>query len=415
MTLSFIIRKVLSYNVIGYFFLMATTIYLSRETSPEIVGVSVTLIAIVEIIALINDFSAGQQFIQNYRDDDNPTTAFVFQIIVGSIFCIVCLTVGFLFFSEYIWQLIFLMLFKLMSIIFAINSAKLYLESAFSYEAKVNICLTLFSCLASVVVLYFSSDKVWSLLALYALPKLSSLICAIYFPIKLDRDVSLKKCFRYVVQGLPLLVTNGVQRLKVHIERILFSKAFGVTELGYYTRARTFTDTLPALSFGTNRNIILTNLINTDWNFCLYNKMLKFDLFITLIVLLFVNVFIVEIVTLVLGSEWLGLIIYIGPMSLFVVTNQIVNYEKVVLLSKKKNIALYKFSIFELLATVLCFYIGGVIFLNIFLVIYILIFLLSVFALYLSIFWGSNQMVVKGVLTATAITSFLYSIKIFIL
>lgn len=414
MTISFIIRKILSYNVIGYLFLMATTIFLSRETSPEIVGLSVTLIAAVEIIALINDFSAGQQFIQNYRDDDNPTSAFVFQILVGIAFCAICLIFGFIFFPEYIWHLVFLMLFKLMSIVFAINSAKLYLESAFSFEAKVNICLTVLSCIISIASLYCINEKIWSLLALYAVPKLSSVICAIYFPIQLDRKFSIKRSFIYATKGLPLLVSNGVQRLKVHIERIIFSQAFGIVQLGYYTRARTFTDTLPSLSFGTNRNIILTNLINSEWDFSFYNKIIKFDFIITLFVLLLVNVFSVEIVTLVLGNEWIDLVNYFEPLSLLVLANQMINYEKIVLLSKKENNILYKFSIFELTVTVLCFFVGGVIFFNILLLMYTLVFLLSISALYLSFFWGSNQIIVKGVLVTTGLLSLLCFFKMLI-
>jgi O-antigen/teichoic acid export membrane protein len=390
-----IIKKVFSYNILNFAVLMVTTIYISRSTLPSVVGASVAMIATAEVIALINDVSIGQQYMQNFKKIANANTAASLQILVAILFFILCLFCGFLIFPEHIEIFLFISLGKFISILYSINSAKIYILKLFSLEARINLLLTILSCFLSISVSILFDMYLLALAILYVIPKFSSLFAVKYAPLKAKFRFDSEEIKLYFTGGGALLISNGAQRLRSQLEKILFGYFFGSTELGMSTRGRTFTDTLPSLTFNTTRNIIFTSLIEKTECYRLYKRLLALDVLVIGAMLITLNVFSLEIVLLVLGENWKDSVRYIPSLSLLSMISLFINYERIVVLAKGKNINLSFFSIFEVLATLVSFLIFGYLFDDSVNVILLLCILLSLIGFFLTVQVGSNELLPK--------------------
>lgn len=352
------LKTVFGFNVLRFFVLTTTTILLSRMATPELIGTYVLLIAVIEFISSLNDLSLGQQVIQDKNKQAYLSEAFGIQILISLVTFSLVVFAGIMFFTEHIIFLLLMVFGKCFSIMFSIHSSVIYLEGKFAGEARISFFLTLASCLASLLVAIISDEIFFALAVLYFLPLLSSYVLSLQYKIVIKPSVSVKSFGYFFKEGKHLFGGNSFMRLKVHVERFLVSSFFGVGSLGVLVRAKTFTDTLPSLFFGSFRNIALTAAVGSSspgdkkFNFLF---LVGFFCSLALLVMLVFNANVV--VTFLLGDGWGEAVQFIYPAALLALYDYIANFEKVALIAKSKNSMLTVISVceFSILSLVMFF------------------------------------------------------------
>ena len=337
-------------NVVRFAFFIIVTIILSGMTTPAVVGVYASYVALVELLSLFNDISLGQQVIQCKQKRERLSEAFFVQIMIFIIILIFSIGVVCLIDSKYKYVLSIMAASKLVAVLFSIHSAKLYIDSKFVEEAWCNLLLTVLAGLFGIAIAFYLGDVLLAFTVLYSVPQLSSFYLSFKFNVKIQPVFSIEALRLFWEDGVSLFVNNGFLRVKIHIERLLFSFFWGVDDLGSITRARTFTETLPSLLYNSVKNVLFTSLVESKLSNSVkkgYVKTYYVVLIISSLFLIGVNIAGEDIVYFLLGNAWGEIVSYIYPVSMLSILGIIYNFEKLYLLSLGKNSLLLKLTIFE--------------------------------------------------------------------
>lgn len=296
----------------------AISIVLARILSPSEFGI----IGMVTIFMLLSEVVINSGFVQALiqkqdRTDEDFSTVFYFNLLVGGILYLI-LFFGAKYISAFYETPILVDIIKVLALCFILNSfvvvhrSKLLIKLDFKSQALIGLSGTIIS---GIIGIYFAlkGHGVWSLVYKSLVFSVINLILlnliVRWIPTRKFSYDSFKQLFKF---SSKLLISGVYGVIFQNIYMVFIGKYFEKQDLGYYTRARQFTD----ISSGLLANILtsvtfplLCNLQN-DPNEALklFKKTITITFFLIVPSMTLLAVLSEPIVVLLLTEKWLPIV-----------------------------------------------------------------------------------------------------------
>lgn len=297
-------------------------IVLARLLSPYEFGVYGMSFAVIAISRSIIDSGLYQALIQR-SDVDQTDYSVVFQFnFVISIIIVLAL----FFFAQDIEGFYnqvgvdislvvkFLSLIILIEPFSIIQKVSLMKEIKFDTITKVESCSKFISVSASVI-LAWNGFGIWSLLAkdlLYSLVSTVTYWCL--RPVRLLIKVPLNRLSGLLNFGFRIFIADQIENISNHISQFIVGRKFNPNSLGLFNKAEEFQQLFSQVGVVSINKVMFPSFVkiqDDDFNLKLRYKVLMETTMIVLLPLLFGVILVAdELITIMIGSEWIEIIPY---------------------------------------------------------------------------------------------------------
>jgi O-antigen/teichoic acid export membrane protein len=358
-----LLSKNLSWNSVAVLVIFLISffggIYIARILGPNTLGEFIYIVAVVEVMAIVNDFTFGTILIQRQEDDSIELAGniLLLNLLIGFIFLLIVYIYSNLIEhnENQVW-LYLLAVFKFISIVCSIFSAIVYKKLLFSYEAKTNIILHTIAFLTAYFIIEYETS-ILPLVIQYGIINLNNLIM-IFFVNKSDIKLSfklknIKLLFRH---GKHIFVTASVNRLKIHLDKIMINILFSNIFIAFYTKGKQLVEVGPNLLISIVKNILFSYLSIIQSNKYKQKNVINLTTFFLMRIFAFVYIIIFlyshEVILILLGEKWVDASYIIKMLSILIIINPFISIGKVVFTSNGEYKLMSKFSLFELFSSI---------------------------------------------------------------
>lgn len=294
-------------------------IVLARLLMPKDFGLIGMLSIFIAISQSFIDSGMGSGLIQKRdRTDVDFSTVFVFNFFVSLFFYIV-LYITAPYIAEFYNAPQLVSITRVLSLNIVINSlaivqrSKLTIKIDFKTLAKVNVVRVVVGGLGALVLAYIGWG-VWALVAQQIIGSLASVVAIWYLSrwkpsVRFSKD-SFKALFGY---GSKLLAAGIYAQTLNNVYNIAIGKAYSSSELGFFTRAKSFSD----LSAGTVTSIlqqvtfpILASLQgDRERMVSVYSRLIRMSAFFIFPIMTLLSLLADPLVRILLGENWLSVVV----------------------------------------------------------------------------------------------------------
>lgn len=293
-------------------------VLLARLLTPEDFGLIGMLAVFMAISQAFIDSGMASGLIQKIdRTDEDFSTVFIFNFFVSlAFYCILFLGAPYI--SEFYGRPQLTLLTRVLGLDIVINSlaviqrTKLTILLDFKTMAKVSIVRVFCAGIFGVVFAAYGYG-VW---ALVFQTLLGSVIATILFWLLSSWCPAMKFSRKSFVQlfgfGSKLLIAGVYAQIFNNIYNIVIGKTYSAGGLGYYTRAKTFTEaasgTISAIIQQVTYPILASLKNDSQRMICVYRRLIRITAFVVLPTMTLLAVLAEPIVTVLLTEKWLSVV-----------------------------------------------------------------------------------------------------------
>ncbi|MCX7957118.1 MAG: oligosaccharide flippase family protein [Endomicrobia bacterium] len=286
-------------------------IILARLVSPEVFGLFVSMVALVEISSLVNSISTSVTFIQNkeFPDDEFAGTAFFINIGIILIFLVIVLFTGFIIFKKNFYMFFLLCIGKTCEMIFGTHIT--VAEKNFQFKIT-NLSFMLSNILAGMlaILLAMKNKGLFSLTFQYLVTKaINGLIVFVLANKKIKYCFKINYFKRFISNGKFLFFVTGLEKVKQELDRLIMHFFLPSVDIGYYYRAISLAERFPSLVYSSIRNVCMVAFSKLqdqkEKSSTLFNTIIFLFVRISVLIGLIFLLFSEETIDILYGVEWI--------------------------------------------------------------------------------------------------------------
>ncbi|MDC1310601.1 lipopolysaccharide biosynthesis protein, partial [Flavobacteriaceae bacterium] len=307
-----------SEKVFTFFGQFIVGIVLARKLFPEDYGLIGMISILIAISQTFTESGMGSGLIQKNKSSDiDFSTVFVFNFLV-SVLCYLVLYFSAPFVAEFYEKPELIPIIRILSISIVINSlyiihrTRLIIILDFKTIAKVNIISVLFSGLIAIYFAY-KGYGVWALVIQVLIRSLISFIIFwVYSKWKPSLVFSIKSFKELFGFGSKILISGIIAQIFNNLYNIIIGKSYSATELGFYDRARSFSEIISGIVSNVIHDVtypVLASLKDDSQHLVsVYSRILKMTSFIIIPSMTILAVLADPFIRILLTEKWLPVV-----------------------------------------------------------------------------------------------------------